>query len=252
MADSFRALCSDYYVNHKLSVKLELPRTRETVLELFERVRKRFPGMGLFRRYRDELALETGPSQSPQRWLAVRDTSVRSGVVNPERWADGYALHRHVLEVVPYFLSISPLDVEYVELLYGFDLECAGNHDAAIYHALLEGSPIGEILDIPDATPVDCQPLLAVAIGDEAQTEVQLEVKSRSSGEPGREGATPPEAPDPISIYLTLRRLGPFGNITELPESLDALAEHGERLVDQRVVEKIILPLRDAIGFERP
>jgi len=249
MADSFRALCSDFYVNHKLSVKLELPRTRETVLELFERVRKRFPGMTQFRRYRDELALETAQNQVPQRWLAVREASIRAGAVNPDQWADAYALHRHVLEVVPYFLTISPLDVEFVELLYGFDLECSSNHDAVIYDALLSGAPMGELLDIPDATPVDCQPLLAVAIGEDSRCEAQVEVKSRSSPESAREGA--PEPVEPISIYLTVRRMGPFESVSELPATLDDLAERGEDLVEQRVVEKVIVPLRDAIGFER-
>ena len=34
MTDSYRALCTDFYVNQKISVKMELPRTRETVLDL--------------------------------------------------------------------------------------------------------------------------------------------------------------------------------------------------------------------------
>jgi hypothetical protein len=35
MADSYRALCSDFYVNLKLNLKLDLPRERQTVLDLF-------------------------------------------------------------------------------------------------------------------------------------------------------------------------------------------------------------------------
>jgi len=57
MSESYKALCSDYYVNLKLQLKLELPRNRETVLDLFERVRKQFSSMSSFRRYKDELAL---------------------------------------------------------------------------------------------------------------------------------------------------------------------------------------------------
>ena len=34
MSESYRALCSDFYVNLKLGVKMELPRGRDTVLEL--------------------------------------------------------------------------------------------------------------------------------------------------------------------------------------------------------------------------
>ena len=39
MASSYRALCSDFYINQKISVKLDLPRGRETILDLFERIR---------------------------------------------------------------------------------------------------------------------------------------------------------------------------------------------------------------------
>ena len=52
MGDSYKALCSDFYINQKLTVKMDLPRSRETVLEFFERVRKQFPQMNQFRRYR--------------------------------------------------------------------------------------------------------------------------------------------------------------------------------------------------------
>src|SRR3982750_3158111 len=82
MSESYRALCTDFYANQKIAVKMELPRTRETVLDLFERVRRQFPGMSSFRRYRDELALESPQSEMPHRWLAVRNTNIRSGVVN--------------------------------------------------------------------------------------------------------------------------------------------------------------------------
>ena len=36
----------------------------------------------------------------------------------------GYDFHRMVLKVAPYHLTISPLDVDYLELTFGFDLEC--------------------------------------------------------------------------------------------------------------------------------
>ena len=36
MPSTYRALCSDFYINTKLSVRMELPTNREPVLELFE------------------------------------------------------------------------------------------------------------------------------------------------------------------------------------------------------------------------
>mgnify|MGYP001403953827 CR=1 FL=1 len=246
MSESFRALCSDFYVNSKLSVKLELPRTRETVLEFFERVRRQFPTMEHFRRYKDELALESPQSDAPHRWAAVRTTSVRAGVVNPERMAEAYSLHEHLLEAAPYYLTIRPLDIDYFELLYGFDFDCRANHDAVIFDALMAGSPMGNLLELPGAVPIDCQPLASFSFGERQEYEVQFEVKSRRSPAMPREVEGPGE---PISVYVTLRRLAPFHDVREMPVTLTDLAARGEDLVQHQVVPKLLVPLRDAIAF---
>ena len=210
MASSYRALCSDFYINQKMSVKLDLPRGRETILDLFERIRHTFPTMASFKRYKDELALESPTDDEPHRWLAVRSSTIRSGAVNPNTFDDGYALHKAVLEVAPYFLSISPLDIEYVELLYGFDLAASGNHDAMVAEALLEGSPLGELLDLENATTIDFQPLLGLLLTPDGVRpeggrrvsdgiEAHLEIKTRSGASAGESSG------EPISVYVTLR-----------------------------------------------
>ena len=108
MATSFGALCTDFYINQKLSLKMDLPGDRETVLHLFDGVRKAMPGMDRFRRYDGELALESARRDAEYRWLALRRTSVRTGHVNPQTMAEAYRFHRLILEVVPYHLTISP------------------------------------------------------------------------------------------------------------------------------------------------
>ncbi len=253
---SYRALCSDFYINQKISVKLDLPRGRETILDLFERIRNTFPTMASFKRYRDELALESAQSDEPHRWLAVRASTIRSGTVNPDTFEDGYNLHRTVLEVAPYFLSISPLDIEYVELLYGFDLAAPGNQDAIVADALLAGSPLGEFLDVQHATTIDFQPLLGLLLQpgpgmhDTAELrrhdgiEAHLEVKTRS-GNAERGDHTPGE---PISVYVTLRRYEPVTNLKSLPAVFRTLAEHAEQLIETHALPGLVTPIRRAIG----
>lgn len=236
MTESYAALCSDHYVNQKLNVKLDLPRGRETVLDLFERVRRQFPRMEVFKRYKDELALETPAGEMPQQWIAIRSSSIRSGAVNPDRLADAYAPHRHILEVAPYFLSVSPLDVDYLELLFGFDIAAAANHDEIIARALLAGSPLGSVFEIDGATPVECQPLIGVRL--DPRTEAHFEVKTRE---------TENTRDDPISVYLTLRRYGPMRELPELPAAFDDLAARGEALVDSHLLPHVIVPIREAI-----
>ncbi len=245
MSESYRALCTDFYVNQKVGVKMELPRTRETILDLFERIRKQFPAMTTFRRYRDELALESTQSEMPHRWLAVRGTSIRSGTVNASTMEEAYALHKQILTISPAFLSISPLDVDYVELLYGFDLQAGGNHDAIVLDALLPGSPLAAFLDIPEATPTDYQPLVGLTFGKGRDIEVYFEVKTRpAEGRP----RDPESNTDPISVYLTLRKFGAIDDVKELPTTLTRLAKLGESLIEHRVVPGLLVPIREAIG----
>lgn len=250
MPESYRALCADYYVNHKLGVKLDLPRERQTVLDMFDRVRRRYPDMDQFRRYKDELALETTPEAAEQKWLAIRGTNVRSGAVNPETLDDAYRLHREVLELSPYFLSISPLDVEYVELLFGFDLAASGNHDEIVFEALIAGSPLAKLMDMPGTVPIDCQPIFGIALKDRVDIEAHFEVKTRASERKGRPFSEIERASEPISIYLTLRKYGPVTDIKELPRVFERLCDRGEELLEARVVPNLVNPIREAIGFE--
>src|SRR5690606_17584754 len=137
------------------SLKMDLPMRRDTVLALFDRVRREQPWMDRFRRYKNELALESTQRGSVQHWVALRKSSVRSGSVNPETDEEAFGLHRLVLELAPYFLDISALDIDFIEVLYGFDLHAPGNHDAAVFAALLGSSPLGKLAEAPGATVID-------------------------------------------------------------------------------------------------
>jgi hypothetical protein len=245
MGDSYKALCSDFYINQKLTVKMDLPRSRETVLEFFERVRKQFPQMGQFRRYREELALESPQSEAPHRWLAVRSSTIRSGSVNPPTTEEGYSLHQHVLETAPYFLNVSPLDIDSVELLFGFDLAATGNHNQIVADAVLAGSAFRSALELQGATITECQPVLGVTFGARGEYEINVEIKTRGQQSHGREGEPGAE---PISIYLILRRLGAVTDLKELPKIFAQLTATGEELVEKRVVPTLLTPIREVIA----
>lgn len=247
MSDSYRALCTDFYVNLKLGLKLDHPRKREEVLEMFERVRRQFPAMRQFRRYAEELALESDPIDAAYQWIAIRTESVRAGAVNPGALIDAYELHRHVLETAPFYLGVSPLDVDHVELLYGFDLMADGNHDAIVFDALLAGSPLADALHVGEAEFVECQPIVGFLLRDSERTEAFFEVRTR--GRHAHRDARLEDAPaEPISVYLTLRRYGPVNEVEALPGMLTSLASRGESLCDERVVPRLVVPLRNAIA----
>ncbi len=260
MPTSYAALCDDFYINQRVGLKMDLPLRRDSALSMFDRLRREHPTLARFRKHGHELSLESGepaaeatatatmapPAGRSQSWVALRKTSVRSGSVNPESMRDGYALHRLVLEVAPYFLDISSLDVEFVELLIGFDLHFAGNHDEVVYQALMADSPIATLARIPDAVLVDCQPSFGVAINGACNIHAHMEVKTRSS--PRGSPRTGEFREEPISVYVTLRRYGPHADVSALPEALDELARHAEAIADERAIPGLVNPLRAAIA----
>lgn len=239
-------LCRDFCVNQKLALKMDLPGSREPVLDLFGRLRKEFPKLRNLERYADgEVALESEDSDREFVWVAMRQTSLKSGFVNPTSLEEAYRLHRSVLEIAPFFLSISPLDVDHLELVWVFDFECEGSRDEVVLDALLGGSAIAEFADTSRDVMLDCQPFVALALADSPDLHVYLEVKTRI-GRP--EHSAMRELQEPLSVMLTVRRTGTVGSLTDLPMHFAALAGHGERLVEQRLVPHILMPLRDRLA----
>ena len=242
----FEDICRDFCVNQKLALKMDLPAAREPVLDLFGRLRKDLPRLSDLHRYPDgEVALESTEDERDFLWVAMRQLSLKSGWVNPGTLEDAYRMHRTVLEVAPYFLSISPLDVDHLELVYAFDFDCDGNRDEVVLDALLGGSPLGEFADPATDMVLDAQPFVALALADAPDMHVYVEVKTRL---PRGETAVTREGTDPLSVMLTVRRTGPVRALGDLPTHLAALSGHGERLVEQRLIPRVLMPLRDRIS----
>ena len=253
MPTSYAALCHDFYINSKLSLKMDLPTAREPVMDLFERVRRQRPDLNKFKRFRGELALESGDRSGAYEWVALRKSSLRVGTVNPESIETAGDLHRHAFEMAPFYLSINPLDVDYLEVLLGFDLEAPGNHSAIIYEALYADSAVAKLVAPEETIPTDIQPFFGVSLSPSHDVQAYFEVKARTSATDTT--ATPgpgAEAPDePISVYVTVRSTEPINDIKELPARFDALLEEAEHLAQSRALPHLLTPLRDAIAASR-
>jgi hypothetical protein len=239
---TFTAFCSDFYVNQKLALKLDLPERRETVLDLFDRVRRAFPRLSTFQRYDGEVALESDSSEREWQWVALRQTTIRSGHVNPATLADSYNFHKALLEVAPYFLSISPLDVDMLEVVFGFDFETEHDRDEVVFDALLEGTRLAGLVDRDTERIADAQPSLAMSLGGRGELQAAFEVRTRPrvpvAGERGG---------DPISVFLTVRRFGPLASLDELKSAFGAVVGHAEILAENRVIPHVVVPIHEAL-----
>lgn len=247
MATSFGALCTDFYINQKLALKMDMPAERETILHFFDHIRKAMPSMNRFRRYEGELALESSRRDSEYKWLALRRTSIRSGHVNPQTMEEAYRFHRLLLEISPYHLTISPLDVDYLELMFGFDLECKENHDRIIYEALYEGTPMANLLAEGDEAGkiLDVQPVFGQSLTEAGDLQAYFEVKTRPKS---RRGSSRGYRNEPISIFLTLRKYGPIDDVNQLQTELDKLTRAADHLAGERLVPDLLTPIAQRIN----
>lgn len=246
MTTSYGALCNDFYINQKLSLKMPLPHDRESLLHFFDRVRKSDSSMNQFRRFDGEVSLESARNKDMQyRWVAMRETSIRSGHVNPPNMADGFTLHKLLLEMAPYHLSISPLDVDHLELTFGFDLECDGDQDRVVAEALFGDSPLAQLTQVEDTKLLNAQPMVGIALSKHGDLQAYFDVKTRRRG---RKGSTKRSRGEPISIYLTVRQYGPINEVDDLPEILTMLAHHAENLATDKVVPHLLTPIARVIA----
>ena len=88
------------------------------------------------------------------------------------------------------------------------------------------------------------QPFLGLAIDHDPTLQASLEIKTRTSP---KSVATHAFDDEPLSIYLTVRKQGPFPNVNSFPSIFGTLAGHAERLAEQRVIPGIVVPLHEQI-----
>jgi hypothetical protein len=157
--------------------------------------------------------------------------------------SDAYQFHRLILELCPAYLSLSPLDVDYVELMFGFDLDCKEDQDTVVYEALFANSPLANLLhfDTGQGKILDVQPVMGCALTDSGNLQAYFEVKTRQKT---RRGSSKAFRGEPISLFLTLRQYGPIDELGDLPTQVfDALSEHAEHLATDKLVPDLLTPI---------
>ncbi len=246
MSNLFSTFCDDFYVNMRLGSQIGLPTQRETVLHLFERVQKEFPEICRFRKTEGgDFTIEEDCSSHSYRWASLEPRRIASGHVNPASLNESLRLHRLMLQLAPFHLGVSPLEVEYLDVLFGFDLSYAGNHDELIAETLLADSPLSALLEEDSARAVDVQPSVTIALSDDHRLQARLDVVTRTRN-PGSRVAE--SGDDVISVYLVLRRSWDDQPAESFEQVLEMLTHRGEQLCLKHVLPRILKPLSSAIA----
>ncbi|MFK7821995.1 MAG: hypothetical protein AB8G99_25075 [Planctomycetaceae bacterium] len=244
----YSALAHDFYINVNLNTEMKLPNSRDTVLNFFERVQKTYPSMrNFYTRENGDFVLEEDKDQGHQRWLSLEPRRVCSGYVNPSEADLAMAQHDLVLQLVPYMLSVSPLDCEALDFMLGFDFSYRGNHDQLIAETLGTSSCLEGMMDIPGSKVLNFEPSMTISLDEGCRLQARLLIETRTNAYQVRRGEYPEEQ---ISVYFTVRQYGSLEHDRSYEATLVELREHSDALMDEYVIEQVLRPLSQAIAAQ--
>lgn len=244
----YSSLSDDHYVNMNLNTEMELPQNRETVLHFFEQLQKHYPGMrNFYHRERGEYVLEEDKDRGNYRWATVETRRVCSGYVNPPTVEEAIEQHKLVLEMAPFALSVSPMDCESLNVMFGFDFTYRGNHNQVLVEALGVVPAFERLVEIPGATVICHEPSIQLALDNDCRTQCRLSVETRTTAYHVRTGEYPEEQ---LSVYLTARRYGSLDPGESFVSAMLRLSEICRDLVDNYVVDQVLRPLQHTIAIK--
>lgn len=242
----YSAIAHDFYINMNLNTEMQLPSSRETVLEFFQRVQKTYPSMrNFYTRDNGDFVLEEDKDQGHQRWLSLEPRRVCSGYVNPTDAELAMSQHDLVLQLVPYMLSVSPLDCEALDFMLGFDFSYRGNHDELVADALGTSSCLEGLTEIPGAKVLNFEPSMTMSLDEDCRVQARLMIETRTNAYQVRRGDFPE---DQISVYFTVRQYGSLNHDQSYEKTLVELRERSDELMDEYVVNQVLVPLSQAIS----
>jgi hypothetical protein len=242
----FNCDSDDFYVNIHLNTEMELPNNRDTVLHFFEQMRKRYPEMrNFYARENGDLVLESDKDQESRRWMAIEPRRLCSGHFNPETLEDSFRQHELVLEAAPHLLTISLLDCEALDVMFGFDFRFDGNHDEVVAEAIGVGHGLEGIFELPRARVINYEPSLTLALDESCQLQCRVAIETRSTGYQVR---TQEFGDDQISVYFTVRQYWGSGPDMTFLDSMHKQREVGEDILQKAVIPRIVRPLAQVIA----
>ncbi len=248
--NSYSSLCDDFYIDMFVNTELDLPAERDTVLTFFDRIQRQYPRMGRFvRRDSNEYYLEEDHGSGQYRWVSLEVDRIGSGVVNPASSEEAYQQDKLILELVPYMLGVTPLDVDSLDVTFSMDFDCAGNHDEIIAEALFGNSAFGGLLDLPNSRPIVFSPAMVISLADNDRTQVRICVESKTSiFEPGEKNEGRDES---ISLTLTVRQYPQTDERFDPVASFERQCQLAEELMGERIIRHFVQPLTEVIAQRR-
>jgi hypothetical protein len=244
----YSAYSDDFYINLNLNTEMDLPTNRETVLHYFEQVQRKYPSMrNFYSRERGEYVLEEDKDRGQYRWTTIEPRRVCSGQVNPASLDEALDQHRLVMDLVPYSLSVSPLDCESLNVMFGFDFTYRGNHNQLVAEALGVPPAFERLAELAGSTVVAYEPGIQLTLDEDCRVQCRVGIETRTSAYHVRTGDFPEEQ---LSVYITARRYGSLDPGQTYVGVLDMLSGVCRELADEYLIEYVLRPLQKAIAMK--
>jgi hypothetical protein len=199
-----------------------------------------------YSRERGEFVLEEDKDKGDYRWTSIEARRVSSGYVNPPTVDEALKQHSLVLDLIPYTLSVSPLDCESLNIMYGFHYTYRGNHNQLLVDALGVVPAFEKMTEISGATILANEPSIQFALDEECRTQCRLSIETRTSAYHVRVREFPEEQ---LSVYFTARRYGSLDGQETYVSAMRKLSDICHEIVDHYVVENVLRPLQQAIAI---
>ncbi len=243
----YGSIADDFYCNLSLTTEMPLGGSREAVLHYVEQLQKRFPELANFYgRAKNDYVIEGDKEVGSYRWSSIEPRRLSSGYVNPEKIDHAIAQHRDVMEIAPYALSISPLDCESIDLLFGFDFTYRGDHNRLVAEALGLPPAFDAIAHSVSAKYVSHEPSITIAFDEDCRLQCRIGVETRTTPFHLRSGEFPEEQ---LSVYVTTRRFGSIDPRTGFAGTIDQLTHLADEVIGTHVLEHILEPLAKSIAI---
>lgn len=247
MSEDYASLCDMFYTNARVGTHLKMSADRGTLVSFFERMQKSYPGLVNFSRggSEGESFLKEDQDSGSYRWLSHGENFLSSGFVSPATPEEGHKFSETVLEAAPYYLSISPVDMDYLEIAWGFEFRCKANHHEIIAEAIFGETPLGQLLSIPDAKAIGfgISPLVSISL--DLRTQLRIVLQPRTTVPQIKTGQYTNAGLDVIGV---LRMWSGGLRHLDLHTLHRDLVEQGRPLIEDRLVKPIIIPIKDAIA----
>ena len=244
----YSSLADDFYVNMNLATEMDLSMNRESVLHYFEQLQKKYPEMrNFYCRDKGDFVLEEDKDQGQYRWCSIEPRRICSGQINPHSVDSILEQHKLVLDLAPYSLSVSTLDCEALDLLFGFDFTFRGNHNQLIAEALGISPAMEQLVEMPGAVPINFEPSITLSLDPECRTQCRLSVETRTTAYQVRTGEF---SEDQLSVYVTARQYGSLDPKTTYVETLDRLTKVCFDVLEDYVIESVLQPLARTIALK--